>query len=140
MFLFLEYVLCISLGMEQTADSQQPKRTRISWKNMAVVKTFLETCILEIALNGKEGRSLKAPSWKKVSETLKAINNFDVDKKQMRNHYHYLKGKYGEWLKLKNKTGNVYDPSTNSFNLTPEQWEVEIQVTFLLCFFLTISN
>lgn len=81
--------------MEQMGDSQQLKRTRISWKNMAVVKTFLETCILEIALNGKEGGSLKSMSWKKVSETLKGTHNFEVDRKQMRNHYDYLKGKYG---------------------------------------------
>ncbi|KAJ9557833.1 hypothetical protein OSB04_012447 [Centaurea solstitialis] len=45
----------------------------------------------------------------------------------MRNHFDYLKGKYGAWLKLKNKTGNIYDPSTNTFNLTPEKWEVEIE-------------
>ncbi|CAH9140541.1 unnamed protein product, partial [Cuscuta epithymum] len=45
----------------------------------------------------------------------------------MKNHYDYLKGKYGAWLLLKNKTGNVYDPSTNTFNLTPEEWEIEIK-------------
>ena len=117
--------------MEQTVDSQPTKRTRVSWKNTNVVKTFLETCILETALNGKEGGSLKPLSWKKVAETLKQVHNFEVDRKQMRNHFDYLKGKYGAWLKLKNKTGNVYDPSTNSFNLTPEQWEVEMKVHFL---------
>ncbi|KAJ9545425.1 hypothetical protein OSB04_025132 [Centaurea solstitialis] len=113
--------------MEQTVDSQPTKESRVSWKNVNVVKTFLETCVLEIALNGKEGGSLKALSWAKVAETLKDVHNFDVDRKQMRNHFDYLKGKYGAWLKLKNKIGNVYDPSTNSFNLTPEQWDVEIK-------------
>ncbi|KAJ9538368.1 hypothetical protein OSB04_031101 [Centaurea solstitialis] len=47
------------------------------------------------------------------------------------NHFDYLKGKYGAWLRLKNKTGNVYDPSTNTFNLTLGQWDVEIKVHFL---------
>ncbi|KAJ9561941.1 hypothetical protein OSB04_007101 [Centaurea solstitialis] len=105
--------------MEQTGDSQQPKRTRISCKNMVVVKMFLKTCIFEIALNGKERGSQKSNSWKKVSETLKTF----IILKLIRSKY----GKYGAWLKLKNKTGNVYDPSTNSFNLTTEQWELEIQ-------------
>lgn len=117
--------------MEQTVDSQPTKRTRVSWKNNNMVKTFLETCILEIALNGKEGGSLKPISWKKVADTLKDVHNFEVERKQMRNHFDYLKGKYGAWLKLKNKTGNVYDSSTNSFNLTPEQWDLEMKVVFL---------
>ncbi|KAJ9564195.1 hypothetical protein OSB04_000161 [Centaurea solstitialis] len=116
-----------SLGMEQSGESSQQKRVRISWKDLNVVKTFLEACILEVGLNGKEGTSLKALSWKKVAETLKKTHNFSVDRKQMRNHFDYLKGKYGAWLKLKNKTGNVYDSSTNTFNLTPEEWELEIE-------------
>ncbi|KAJ9552517.1 hypothetical protein OSB04_016562 [Centaurea solstitialis] len=115
------------IGMEQSGESNHQKRPRISWKDHNVVKTFLEACILEVGLNGKEGSSLKALSWKKVAETLKTTHNFIVDRKQMRNHFDYLKGKYGAWLKLKNKTGNVYDPSTNTFNLTPEEWDLEIE-------------
>ncbi|KAJ9538369.1 hypothetical protein OSB04_031102 [Centaurea solstitialis] len=76
----------MTLGMEQTVDSQPTKRSRVSWKNVNVVKTFLETCVLEIALNGKEGGSLKSLSRAKVAETLKDVHNFDVDRKQMRNH------------------------------------------------------
>ncbi|GKC39991.1 hypothetical protein Tco_1052375 [Tanacetum coccineum] len=45
----------------------------------------------------------------------------------MKNHHDYLKGKYGAWLLLRNKTGNVYDPSTNTFNLTDEEWEIEMK-------------
>lgn len=78
--------------MEQTVDSQPTKRTRVSRKNNNVVKTFLETCILEIALNGKEGGSLKSLSWKKVADTLKDVHNFIVDREQMRNHFDYLSG------------------------------------------------
>lgn len=113
--------------MEQMAESHRSKRIRISWKNRNVVKTFLEACIHEVAINKKEGGSLKALSWKKIAETLKTVHNFEVNRKQMRNHFDYLKGKYRAWLKLKNKAGYMYDPSTNSFNLTPAQWEMEIQ-------------
>ncbi|CAH9098633.1 unnamed protein product [Cuscuta epithymum] len=113
--------------MEHAGESEKQKKSRISWKNINVVKTFLETCIHEISVNGREGSSLKALSWKKVADVLKGTHNFSVDRKQMKNHYDYLKGKYGAWLLLKNKTGNVYDPSTNTFNLTPEEWEIEIK-------------
>ncbi|PWA95624.1 myb/SANT-like domain, Harbinger transposase-derived nuclease domain protein [Artemisia annua] len=41
----------------------------------------------------------------------------------MKNGFDNLKAKYIGWLYLKNKTGNIYNPQTKMFNLTPEQWE-----------------
>ncbi|XP_071690673.1 uncharacterized protein [Rutidosis leptorrhynchoides] len=108
--------------MEQNGESQRRKKFRISWKSVKVVETFLQACIAEI-VNGY----MQASSWKKVAEKLKSSHNFIVDRKQMKNHYDYLKSKYKAWSKLKNKYENVYDPVTNTFNLTEEEWEVEIQ-------------
>nr|XP_043615632.1 L10-interacting MYB domain-containing protein-like [Erigeron canadensis] len=113
--------------MDQTGETDKSKRIRVSWKNLNVVKTFLEACIHEITVNGREGGSLKTISWKTVSDVLKDSHNLIVDRKQMKNHYDYLKGKYGAWLLLRNKTGNVYDSSTNMFNLTDEEWEMEMK-------------
>ncbi|KAL8237755.1 hypothetical protein R6Q59_018836, partial [Mikania micrantha] len=92
------------------------KRSRISWKQEGVEKTFLESCVNELTLHGRERGSLKALSWKKVVEKLQSEHGFVADQKQMKNHYDYLKAKFSIWTKLKNKTGNVYDPITNMFN------------------------
>ncbi|XP_023738324.1 uncharacterized protein LOC111886317 [Lactuca sativa] len=84
------------------------KRPRINWKQIeGVEKTFLEACIHEITTYRREGSSLKASSWKNVAERLKTEYNFVVDQKQMKNRYDYLKAKFGAWLKLKNKIGNL---------------------------------
>ena len=40
--------------MEQSSENQ-----RVSWRNMDVVKTFLQACIEEVSLNGRCGSSLK---------------------------------------------------------------------------------
>ena len=61
----IKFVLIISLGMDQTVELEKAKRVRVSWKNLSVVRTFLDACIQEISLNGREGGSLKAHSWKK---------------------------------------------------------------------------
>ncbi|RAL50123.1 hypothetical protein DM860_007797 [Cuscuta australis] len=45
----------------------------------------------------------------------------------MKNHFDFLKGKFAAWLKLKNKIGNVYDPLTNTFNLSEEEWQIEMK-------------
>ncbi|CAI9268818.1 unnamed protein product [Lactuca saligna] len=76
----------------------------------------------------KELGGLKASSWAVVAEKLKTGHNFVVEKKQMKNRYNYLKAKYAVWLKLKNKIGNIYDPVTNSFTMTNEEWEAEAKV------------
>ncbi|KAJ9559088.1 hypothetical protein OSB04_013702 [Centaurea solstitialis] len=113
--------------MEQICESQKIKKVRISWKSENVVKTFLEACIDEVSEFGRKGASLKAFSWKNVAEKLKRNHNFVVDQKQMKNHYDYLKGKYTAWSKLKNKAGNAYDPVTNTFNLSEEEWIIEMK-------------
>ena len=110
------------------------KRIRVSWKSELVDKTFLEACIQELTSNGREGSGLKASSWAVVAEKLKTDHNFIVDKKQMKNRYDYLKAKYAVWLKLKNKTGNIYNPVTNSFNMTNEEWEAEAKVHIYIFF------
>ncbi|KAD6120380.1 hypothetical protein E3N88_11651 [Mikania micrantha] len=44
------------------------KRSRISWKQEGVEKTFLEARVHELTLHGREGGSHKALSWKRVAE------------------------------------------------------------------------
>lgn len=113
--------------MENFGESSQAKKPRVNWKKENVVKTFPESCLHEISVNGREGGSLKAVSWKNVAATLLKNHDFVVEQRQMKNHYDYLKGKYGAWAKLRNKTGNVYDASTNMFNLSEEEWQIEMK-------------
>ncbi|GKB90813.1 Myb/SANT-like domain-containing protein [Tanacetum coccineum] len=111
---------------EDNGNSSKTKRNRDSWKPISAVKTFLETCLHELAFDGREGSSLKTLSWKRVAKVLKDNHNFAVDQKQMKNHYDYLKTKYTAWFSLRNKTGNTYDQSTNTFQLSEEEWNIEI--------------
>ncbi|KAL6579796.1 hypothetical protein OROMI_007820 [Orobanche minor] len=41
----------------------------------------------------------------------------------MRNRYDYLRSRYVAWCRLKSKTGNHYDPTTNTFNFTNQEWD-----------------
>lgn len=115
--------------MEESGVTKKQKKTkeknkpRISWKNEIYVKTFLETCIQQVAEYGRSSGSLKPQSWDHVMKTLKSTHNLVVDQKQMKNHYDYLKGKYQAWCKLKNHFKNFYDSSTNTFNLSEEEWD-----------------
>lgn len=106
------------------------KRSRASWSSDFVNKTFLDACIEELTNNGQEGSGLKSTSWNTIAEKLKKEHDFVVDKKQMKYRYDYLKSKYAVWLKLKNKTGNLYNPVTNTFQMTDEEWKAEAKVIF----------
>ncbi|KAJ9553401.1 hypothetical protein OSB04_017446, partial [Centaurea solstitialis] len=127
------------LGMEKPNECSQSKKARVSWKDINV------SCLREVSINGREGGSLKAISWKNVAETLEKTHNFIADQRQMKNHYDYLKGKYGAWSKLVNRTGNIYDPSTNSFRLSErngkwKQRSYSLVFTILISFKLFFSN
>jgi len=69
-----------------------------------VNKSFLEACIYEVTIRGREGSGFKAISWDAVGKKLKAEHDFYVEKSQMKTRYTYLKQKYAVWLKIKNKT------------------------------------
>ncbi|KAK1421417.1 hypothetical protein QVD17_23733 [Tagetes erecta] len=87
------------------------------------LKCLLETCIEEVNTVGKKGLSLHKDSWNKLGKVLKEKFGIDLTQKQMKNAYDNLKAKYIGWLYLKNKTGNLYNASTNTFTLTNEEWE-----------------
>ena len=61
-------------------------------------------------------------------------------KKQMKNRFDNLKANFGAFLKLRNKLGNVYNPTTNTFNLTDEEWDLETKVLFLIKILLCMNN
>ncbi|KAL7615721.1 hypothetical protein Lser_V15G03658 [Lactuca serriola] len=46
----------------------------------------------------------------------------------MKYRYDYLRSKYAVWLKLKKKTGNVYNSITNTFQMTDEEWKAEVKL------------
>ena len=102
---------------------------------MDVVKTFLQTCIEEVSLNRRFGSNLKSDSWNKLKLALETTHDFTVTQKQMKNHYDYLKEKYQAWLPITQKTGNVYDPATNTILMSNSEWDEYIKVNSL-----SISN
>ncbi|XP_047259629.1 uncharacterized protein LOC124892373 [Capsicum annuum] len=95
---------------------------------MDVLKTFLESCIEEVSLNGRCGSSLKAESWDRIKDVLATTHNFVATQKKMKNQYDYIKEKYQAWLPLTKKTGNIYDPTTNTIQMSNSEWEEYIKV------------
>lgn len=96
-----------------------------SRKNLTneMIKVLLDTCIEEMKTTGMNGVSLYRSSWVRLGQMLKDKFGMDFTQKEMKNGFDNLKAKYIGWLYLKNKTGNIYNPQTKMFNLTPEQWE-----------------
>ncbi|KAK1361338.1 hypothetical protein POM88_045812 [Heracleum sosnowskyi] len=108
---------------EQTQTTEPEKKKKVLWRSELITKTFLEACIEEVTASGRLGSNLKPHSWIKVREILKKVHNFEVDARQMRNRYDYLRSRYVAWCRLKSKTGNHYDPTTNTFNFTKAEWD-----------------
>lgn len=121
-------MITIFLGMERSSGIRTKAKPRVLWNNENVMKTFLEACIHEAADSVKQGGNLGQQSWKRVVKLLKESHSFVVDIKQARNRFDYNRYKYQAWCRLKNRSQNIYDASTNTFNLSEEEWDQEIQV------------
>ncbi|CAI9278672.1 unnamed protein product [Lactuca saligna] len=92
------------------------------WTNEHL-KCLLDTCIEEVESVGRKGLSLQKDSWIRLGRVLKEKFGVELTQKQMKNAYDNLKAKYTRWVYLKNKTGNIYNSQTNTFNLTAEEWD-----------------
>ncbi|CAI9286883.1 unnamed protein product [Lactuca saligna] len=92
------------------------------WTNEHL-KCLLDTCIEEVESVGRKGLSLQNDSWIRLGRVLKEKFGVELTQKQMKNAYDNLKAKYTGWVYLKNKTGNIYNSQTNTFNLTAEEWD-----------------
>ena len=95
---------------------------KITW-SQEQLKCLLETCIEEVNKVGRKGLSMHKDSWTKLGSVLKERFGMELSQKQMKNCYDNLKAKYVGWAYLKSKTGNLYNPQTNMFNLTTEEWD-----------------
>nr|XP_043616204.1 uncharacterized protein LOC122588135 [Erigeron canadensis] len=100
----------------ETCDGRQ------QWTDEAI-KCVLETCIEEMERIGKRGQSLCRESWGRLGKKLKEQFGMDLTQKQIRNAFDTMKSKYVGWCYLRYKTGNLYNPQTNMFTLTPQEWE-----------------
>ena len=115
---------------DQTVETQTKRK--VLWRGDILTKTYLEACIEEVTASGRLGNSLKPHSWLKVGDILRKTHHFEVDARQMRSRCDYLKSRYFAWCQLKSKTKNHYDPATNSFDFTDEEWEQHAKVHSLL--------
>ncbi|XP_047318624.1 L10-interacting MYB domain-containing protein-like [Impatiens glandulifera] len=106
------------------ADNMQ----RANWKDPKLLKLYFDACIEEDRSGNKNGNVFKKRYWDIISNSIKEKKGLILSQKQLKNQWDYLKKKYGIWEKIINKTGNGYDPITNTVGWTSEEWEEYIKV------------
>ncbi|KAF7140857.1 hypothetical protein RHSIM_Rhsim06G0160000 [Rhododendron simsii] len=104
---------------------------RANWKDPELYKLFIDLCLKESTENDKNGGSLKKESWDRILIALNKEKGLNLTQKQVKNQWDFLKSKYGEWSKIISKTGNGYDPVTNTVNWSTEEWSEYIQLKAL---------
>ncbi|GJT58887.1 Myb/SANT-like domain, harbinger transposase-derived nuclease domain protein [Tanacetum coccineum] len=98
-----------------------PKQHKYWYDEM--IKVLLDKFIEEMESTSRNDTILHKQSWAKLVWVFKEKFNIDFNKKDIKNGFDNLKVKYVEWLYLKNKTENLYNPDTKMFNLTQEEWD-----------------
>ncbi|XP_042405174.1 uncharacterized protein LOC121995516 [Zingiber officinale] len=96
---------------------------RANWKDPEILKTFLDACIEESTSGNRSGSSFKKRSWDLIGNLMKEKKGLDLTQKQLKNQLDYLKRKYNIWERIVNKTGNGYDPISNTVSWTSEEWD-----------------
>ncbi|KAG6508644.1 hypothetical protein ZIOFF_034024 [Zingiber officinale] len=118
-----------SSSSESDSDEDKASNTnkmvdkRANWKDPEILKTFLDACIEESTSGNRSGSSFKKRSWDLIGNLMKEKKGLDLTQKQLKNQLDYLKRKYNIWERIVNKTGNGYDPISNTVSWTSEEWD-----------------
>nr|XP_043628998.1 uncharacterized protein LOC122600356 isoform X2 [Erigeron canadensis] len=94
---------------------------RMTWEEDCV-KCFLEACIHEATRLHRKGSGLHQWSWVYVRNQLQIVCHKKLAIKQMRNKYDSIKWTFFGWAYLKENMGHLYNPKTNTFKLTDDDW------------------
>lgn len=91
-------------------------------------KIFFDLCLAEMSKGNKPGTHFTKEGWRNLIESFYEKTGIRYSKRQMKNHWDFTKKQWKVWVKLIAEVSMKWDPSTNGFGASAEDWANYIQV------------
>lgn len=91
-------------------------------------KIFIDLCLEQTFEGNKPGTHFNKLGWRNIVHLFYEKTGLHYDKTQMKNHWDMTKAQWKAWTKLIGDSNMKWDPITNKFGATVEDWENYIQV------------
>lgn len=117
------------MGSDMKASSASiPNKEKIKavW-SLAVHEIFVDVCLEETLKGNKPGTFFNKEGWKNVEESFWKNSGLRYDRKQLKNHWDLTKGQWKVWGKLTGTSSMGWDPDTQTFAASEDDWANYIQ-------------
>ncbi|ESW35504.1 hypothetical protein PHAVU_001G240000 [Phaseolus vulgaris] len=94
---------------------------KASW-TPAYHKMFVDLCIEETLKGNKSATHFTKEGWRNIVGSFNAKTGMRYDKKQIKNHYDSTRKLWKVWAKLIGDDKMKWDPQTNTFGASEEDW------------------
>ncbi|KAF7830989.1 L10-interacting MYB domain-containing protein isoform X1 [Senna tora] len=85
-------------------------------------KIFIDLCLEEILKGNKPGSHFTKEGWRNLIGSFYAKTGIRHDRKQIKNHWDATRKQWRLWVKLIGDSSMKWDPKTNNFGATEEDW------------------
>ncbi|KAI9157448.1 hypothetical protein LWI28_022727 [Acer negundo] len=104
---------------EQRTTHSKPKAT---W-TPGLHEIFVDICIDETLKGNKPGTHFTKEGWRNIVESFQERTGLKFDRIQLKNHWDLTKEQWKIWCKLIDTSHMKWDPNSNKFGATEEDWE-----------------
>ena len=94
-------------------------------------KIFIDLCLEETLKGNKPGTHFTKEGWRNIMGSFCAKTGVRYDRKQIKNHWDATRKQWMSWVKLIGDSSMKWNPETNEFGATEEDWRNYIKVSIL---------
>lgn len=91
-------------------------------------KIFVDLCVEEVLKGNRPGNYLSKEGWMNIVHSFHEKAGVRYDRMQFRNHWDNMKEQWRVWCKLVGTSSMKWDPDTNTFGASEEDWVSYIKV------------
>lgn len=94
-------------------------------------KIFVNLCLEQTFEGNKPGTHFTKLGWRNIVESFYEKTGLSYGKTQMKNHWDVTKAQWKAWVKLIGDSDMKWDPISNKFGASEEDWAKYIQASQL---------
>ncbi|XP_062154599.1 L10-interacting MYB domain-containing protein isoform X6 [Alnus glutinosa] len=115
-----------TIASEQSMSSSSPRKAKAIWMPDSH-KIFIDLCLEQTLKGNKPGTHFTKQGWRSIVESFQKKTGLDYERLQLKNHWDITKEHWKVWSKLIGTTSMKWDPNTNNFGASEEDWANYLQ-------------
>lgn len=117
----------IPVASEQSISISLPSNAKAIWTPV-IHKIFIDLCLEQKLKGNKPGSRFTKEGWRTIFESFQKQTGLSYETLQLKNHWNVTKERWKVWSNLIGTPSMKWDPNTNKFGASEENWEEYLQV------------